>query len=52
MVIPIDLGSYAHGTIGVELINSKRGSLALEYGKVIDENYHIDHWNLRLNVPF
>ena len=52
MVVPIDLGSYAHGTIGVELINSKRGSLALEYGKVIDENYDIDHWNLRLNVPF
>ena len=52
MVAPIDLGSYAHGTLGVELINSKRASIALEYGKVIDENYDIDHWNLLLNVPF
>ena len=52
MVVPIDLGSYAHGTVGVELINSKNASIGLEYGKVVDENYDIDHWNLRLNVPF
>ncbi|MEO7098365.1 MAG: autotransporter outer membrane beta-barrel domain-containing protein, partial [Luteolibacter sp.] len=52
MGVPIDLGSYAHASVGVELINSDNLSLGLEYGKIIDEQYDIDHWNLRLNVPF
>ena len=52
MGVPIDLGSYAHASVGVELINSDNVSLGLEYGKIVDEQYDIDHWNLRLNVPF
>jgi hypothetical protein len=52
MEVPIDLGSYFHGSVGVQLINSKNVSLGVEYGKVFDDDYDLDRWNLRLNVPF
>ncbi len=52
MGVPIDLGSYAHGTIGVELISSKNVSIGVDYTKIIDDQYDIDRWNFRLNVPF
>jgi hypothetical protein len=52
MNVPIDLGSNFEATIGVQLIDSDNASIGLQYGKIIDEDYDIDHWSLRLNVPF
>jgi hypothetical protein len=52
MDVPVDLGNFFTGSVGVEYTTTNNVMLGLDYTKLMNEDYDIDLLNLRLSVPF